>query len=473
MPHSAAIAARTGAEGGHASAAMTRTIKAPIATSPRHSPVPHMRRSHLFLLPLPLSCCRPPRRPRWNDLHLWFASDARRWPPTPNVISVDEAADALKDFDVIFIGEFPRSPSGKLISPRWLLFSALHARAPALSLSLEQFERDVQTGPRRGTWRTSIGEELLQEARPRVAQISAEAYRPLVRIRQGKQASGDRRPTRPHRSSSPCVGQDGPEALSRAATTDRRAALPPPSSISILVCTRTNSSTFLREDGLHGEPDPDKSKGPTPAEERSFAAQVTRDDTMAELIFLHLQNKSRPQGSSTSPWQFPWSRVSSAPSERLAFRAPQLKVAVVSPVEVENPRAPALKVSDAASGPVLLRASPKRYATEAEENADIERMRAQFGRRSHKPPALHTVTTAPLIPSLSKDALCAHSRTKGWGVAPPCSSQPLARTSSPISASVSNLAIISATPRARAAPITGSALPRNFSLSCLIGEADC
>ena len=149
--------------------------------------------------------------------------------------------------------------------------------------------------------------------------------------------------------------------------------------------------TFLREDGLHGEPDPDKSKGPTPAEERSFAAQVTRDDTMAESIFLHLQkNPGRKVIHVTGNFHV---EGFLGTAERLAFRAPQLKVAVVSPVEIENPRAPALKVSDAASGNflVLLRASPKRYATEAEEKADIERMRAQFGKMgavTNRPPCM-------------------------------------------------------------------------------------
>ena len=110
---------------------------------------------------------------------------------------------------------------------------------------------------------------------------------------------------------------------------------------------------------------------------------------MAESIFLHLQkNPGRKVVHVTGNFHV---EGLLGTAERLAFRAPQLKVAVVSPVEVENPRAPALKVSDAASGNflVLLRASPKRYATEAEEKADIERMRAQFGKMgpdTNRPP---------------------------------------------------------------------------------------
>lgn len=62
--------------------------------------------------------------------------------PEPVLITVDQAADALKDFDVIFMGEFHDHPGNHLAEMQ--LFSAIHARAPALSLSLEQFERDVQ-----------------------------------------------------------------------------------------------------------------------------------------------------------------------------------------------------------------------------------------------------------------------------------------------------------------------------------------
>ena len=303
--------------------------------------------------------------------------------PAPVVITVDEAADALKDFDVIFLGEFHDHPGNHLAE--MALFSALHARAPALSLSLEQFERDVQ--PVLDDYMADkIGEEALKR-QGRAWPNYAEAYRPLVEF-----AKENRLPVIAANAPASfvrCVGLDGPEALSRAAP-DRRGF----AAAELHLDTRLYKDkfiTFLREDGLHGEPDPDKSKGPTPAEERSFAAQVTRDDTMAESIFLHLQkNPGRKVVHVTGNFHV---EGFLGTAERLAFRAPQLKVAVVAPIEIENPRAPALKVSDAASGNflVLLRASPKRYATEAEEKADIERMRAQFGKMgttTNRPPCV-------------------------------------------------------------------------------------
>ena len=319
-----------------------------------------------------LSAAAPPVL---NDLTSFALMRVDR--PEPVVITVDEAADALKDFDVIFLGEFHDHPGNHLAE--MALFSALHARAPALSLSLEQFERDVQ--PVLDEYMADkIGEEALKR-QGRAWPNYAEAYRPLVEF-----AKENRLPVIAANAPASfvrCVGLDGPEALSRAAP-DRRGF----AAAELHLDTRLYKDkfiTFLREDGLHGEPDPDKSKGPTPAEERSFAAQVTRDDTMAESIFLHLQkNPGRKVVHVTGNFHV---EGFLGTAERLAFRAPQLKVAVVAPIEIENPRAPALKVSDAASGNflVLLRASPKRYATEAEEKADIERMRAQFGKMSINP----------------------------------------------------------------------------------------
>ena len=57
--------------------------------------------------------------------------------------------------------------------------------------------------------------------------------------------------------------------------------------------------------------------------------------------------------------------------ERLKMRAPNLKIAVVAPVEIENPSAANVTAADAASGNflVLLHALPKSYLNDAEMKA--------------------------------------------------------------------------------------------------------
>src|SRR5262245_47938740 len=348
--------------------------------SPVHQlPVQPMRRWSLIasMTGVLLSAAAPPVL---NDLTSFalMRSDA----PTPTVITVDEAADALKEFDVIFFGEFHDHAGNHLAEMQ--LFSALHARVPALSLSLEQFERDVQT-VLDDYIADKIGEDALKR-RGRAWSNYDEAYRPLVEF-----AKENRLPVIAANAPASfvrCVGQDGPDALSRA-TPERRGF----AAAELHLNTgpyKDKFIRFLREDPLHGASETDKSNGaPTPAEERSFAAQVTRDDTMAESIFLHLQrNPGRKVVHVTGNFHV---EGFLGTAERLTMRAPQLKVAVVAPIEIENPRAPALKASDAAAGNflVLLRASPKRYANEAEEKADVERLRAQFGKagtNTNRPP---------------------------------------------------------------------------------------
>jgi uncharacterized iron-regulated protein len=290
---------------------------------------------------------------------------------TPAAVTVAEAAEALKEYDVIFFGEFHDHPGNH--NAEMALFSALYARAPALSLSLEQFERDVQN-VLDDYMSDRIGEELLKR-NGRAWSNYAEAYRPLVEF-----AKENRLPVIAANAPASfvrCVGQDGPEALSRA-TPERRGFAAAELHLDT-VPYRDKFVRFLREDPLHGAPDSDKSTGaPTAAELRGFAAQVTRDDTMAESIFLHLQlNPGRKVVHVTGNFHV---EAFLGTAERLTMRAPQLKVAVVAPIEVENPRAPALKPGDEASGNflVLLRTLPKRYANDAEEKEDVERLRAQF-----------------------------------------------------------------------------------------------
>jgi hypothetical protein len=57
--------------------------------------------------------------------------------------------------------------------------------------------------------------------------------------------------------------------------------------------------------------------------------------------------------------------------ERLKLRAPNLKIAVVAPVEVRDPRHPDIEARDMGNGnyAVLLRSLPKSYVSEVEMKA--------------------------------------------------------------------------------------------------------
>src|ERR1041384_8308149 len=58
-------------------------------------------------------------------------------------ISLEQVADTLKDYDVIFVGELHDHIANHLAE--MALLRAIHQRAPQLALSMEQFERDRQT----------------------------------------------------------------------------------------------------------------------------------------------------------------------------------------------------------------------------------------------------------------------------------------------------------------------------------------
>jgi uncharacterized iron-regulated protein len=58
-------------------------------------------------------------------------------------VSPEQTANILAGYGVVFIAERPHHPGSHLA--QILLLRAIHERAPNVSLSMEQFERDVQT----------------------------------------------------------------------------------------------------------------------------------------------------------------------------------------------------------------------------------------------------------------------------------------------------------------------------------------
>jgi len=289
--------------------------------------------------------------------------------PTP--LTVEEAAGALKDYDVIFFGEWHDHPGNHLAEMD--LFRAIYARAPALALSMEQFERDVQ--PVVDDYMASrIGEEALIR-RGRAWSNYAESYRPLVEYAKdhGLPVIAANAPASVVR----CVGLEGPEFLARLGPDKRNWA-----AAELHLADgpyRDKFMRFLEEDGTHGGDGKaaNEGTGPSPAALRSFAAQVTRDDTMAESIFLYLQkNPGHKVVHVTGAFH---AEGFLGTVERLRLRAPDLRIAVVDPVQVDDPGHPALGPDDAGGGNffLLLRSLPKSYVSDAERKADEARERRQ------------------------------------------------------------------------------------------------
>jgi uncharacterized iron-regulated protein len=323
----------------------------------------------LFLSASLLACTTPAHRdamavasPALNDLTSFALMRIDQNGRSSSVLSVDQLADTLKDSDVVFFGEWHDHPGNHLAE--MALFRALHQRSPQLVLSLEMFERDVQ--PVVDDYMASrIGEEALQR-RGRAWSNYAESYRPLIEYAKenGLAVIAAEVPTRVVR----CVGQEGPEFLSHLRADQRNWA-----AAELHLdggAYRDKFFRFLAEDNGHGEGAPtDMTGAPTPAALRSFAAQVTRDDTMAESIFLYLQKHPGQKVMHITGAFHVEGFLGTV--ERLKLRAPGMKIAVVAPAEADDPKHPEIAARDMGNGnyAVLLRSLPKSYVNDAEMKA--------------------------------------------------------------------------------------------------------
>lgn len=257
------------------------------------------------------------------------------------VIPVEALAERLADFDVVVYGEFHRHPGVHLMQQR--LFRALHRRHAAWVLSMEQFERDTQ--PVLDDYLAGrIGEITLID-RARAWEDYRTAYRPLVEFARHQRllvvaaeapnwAIG-------------CIQKLGPEVLERFTPEDRALVAgtlhlgPGP--------YRDRFLAFQGGSATHGGGD--ASEAAKARAERSYAAQAARDDTMAESILA--ARRAHP-GSKVLHLNGTFhSAAFLGTVERLRLRDPSLRVAVITPVEAEDPAKPRLPAGAYAEGTVL------------------------------------------------------------------------------------------------------------------------
>jgi uncharacterized iron-regulated protein len=287
----------------------------------------------------------------------------------PVLATVDQAADALKDYDAVLFGEWHDHPGNHLAE--MALFRALAARTPKLALSLEQFERDVQ--PVLDAYvKGAIGEEALRQ-RGRAWGNYAESYRPLVEY--AKERAIPVIAANAPAAIVRCVGQAGPEYLSRLPADKRGQAA---AELHLAAGPyRDKFFRFLDESGSHG-PDEKSIRAdgkPTDAALRAFASQVTRDDTMAESIARHIEKNPGAKVFHLAGDFHVEDHLGTA--ERLKLLAPNLKIAVIAPIEPS-------RIEEARKGAnefhLVLKPAPELYANEAEKKAAEDQIRAMMGR---------------------------------------------------------------------------------------------
>ena len=131
------------------------------------------------------------------------------------VKTLDQVADDLSQYDVVFFGEFHGHSGVHLAQMK--MFSALQQRYPNMTLSLEQFERDVQ--PLLDQYLADeIGEKVLQEV-GRGWPNYEQSYRPLVEFAKenGLPVIASEAP----KQAVICISKEGPEFLNEIPMPDR------------------------------------------------------------------------------------------------------------------------------------------------------------------------------------------------------------------------------------------------------------
>ena len=290
-----------------------------------------------------------------------------------SIKTLAEVADDLSRYDVVFFGEF-HGHSGIHLA-QMQLFEALHERYPDTTLSLEQFERDTQALVD-SYLAGEIGEKVLQEDGRGWANYE-QSYRPLVEYARDNQLPVVA--ANAPKSAVICVGRKGADILEEMPMPDRG-----------WVAAELHLDEgaywdkyvdFVTKSSTHGG---DKTSETAEADDttgtevemseavkamvlKSFTGQVLRDDTMAESIAMHLQDNPGRKVFHLDGNFHSASHLGTV--ERLKLRMPELKIAVINPIAVEDNSAPAWTEEDAATGDyiLLVREVPEMFVDEDKE----------------------------------------------------------------------------------------------------------
>jgi uncharacterized iron-regulated protein len=286
-------------------------------------------------------------------------------------VSMAQLAAALSKYDVVFYGESHGHPGVHLQEMK--LLRALYARDPRWVVSFEQFERDVQ-GVVDDYLAGRSGETALID-KGRAWNNYAASYRPLLVF-----AKEHHLPV--IAAEAPdwtinCIGQSGSRILDQFSPQER-------SWVAADIhdgpgAYRDEYMQFLGGSTTHGG---GKADGPEAAQraareaQNSFAAQVARDDTMAESIQRALEQhpgyKVLHLTGSFHAAKF------LGTVERLKLREPGLRIAVIDPIEVEDPKVPTLPAADIGDGTVLqlIYPNPEEFVEGENMSAWIAKMHA-------------------------------------------------------------------------------------------------
>ncbi|WP_299021400.1 ChaN family lipoprotein [uncultured Photobacterium sp.] len=183
------------------------------------------------------------------------------------VISMDELAFALKDADIVLVGEWHGHPGTHLMQAQ--LFAQLYRLNPAMALSMEQFTRDKQHIVNQYL-AGEIGEKTLKREGKAWSNYDSD-YRPLVEF--ARQNQLDVIAANAPKSVVRCISKHGAEYLDRLPEIERKWVA---------------ESLTLTDDAYHQKFTASMHHGDEAKTQRQFAAQTAWDDTMAESMVNYL-----------------------------------------------------------------------------------------------------------------------------------------------------------------------------------------
>lgn len=262
---------------------------------------------------------------------------------TEHPLSVNQLASQLIDYDVIFIGEFHGNHASHLLEIQ--LISSLYQQREEQVISLEMFNRNQQAILNRYL-DSEIGEVYLIKKAPAWNNYTA-SYRPIV-----EHAKQNFIPVIASNAAADivrCIGREGKLYLSKLS--EQESDLIAKSPFIDNDEYRQRYMDFLKEAKSLDQA----------GKERSYLAQLTRDNTMAESIY-----QAKVDNPSAQVIHLNGSFHSDAflgTVAALKQRQPDLKIAVVSPISIENPSKPSYSAEDLKSGDYiyLIQSQPEQY----------------------------------------------------------------------------------------------------------------
>lgn len=187
--------------------------------------------------------------------------------PQGQPMTLAQLANALKDADIVLVGEWHGHPGAHLMQTR--LFAALYQQNPDMALSMEQFTRDKQHVVNQYL-EGEIGEKTLIKDGNAWPNYSSD-YRPLVEFAKMNQL--DVIAANAPKSIVRCIGQQGEDYLELLPTTERKWVA---------------EQLTLGNDAYHEKFNASMHHGDEEKTQRQFAAQTAWDDTMAESMVDYL-----------------------------------------------------------------------------------------------------------------------------------------------------------------------------------------